>query len=75
MEKKTHEFKAGMVCEGCSGAITRILKKIEGVEEVTCDVPAQQVIVKGTADMQIMLDKLKKWGEASDKMVEYVGEK
>ena len=28
------EFKVGMTCEGCSAAVTRILKKVEGVTDV-----------------------------------------
>ena len=35
---KIVEFKVGMTCGGCSGAITRILKKIEGVDTIDADV-------------------------------------
>ena len=68
------EFAVGMTCSGCSNAVNRILKKIEGVEEVEADVANQQVFVTGSADPQTMLVALKKWGEASGKSVELVGE-
>ena len=31
MASKVVNFKVGMTCEGCSGAVTRILNKIEGM--------------------------------------------
>ena len=34
MASKTVNFKVGMTCGGCSGAITKILSKIEGTKEV-----------------------------------------
>jgi copper chaperone len=39
------EFKVGMTCEGCSGAVTRILKKVEAVEDIECDIEAKKVLV------------------------------
>ncbi|ETV73783.1 hypothetical protein H257_11474 [Aphanomyces astaci] len=66
------EFKVGMTCEGCSGACERILNKIEGVTKVACDIPGQQVLVTGTADVTVMLEALLKWSKASGKSVELV---
>lgn len=59
-----------MTCGGCSSAVERILNRIEGVESVSTDVEAKLVVVKGTADPELMLAKLKKWGDAGGKAVE-----
>eukprot|EP00450_Noctiluca_scintillans_P013406 CAMPEP_0194487246 /NCGR_PEP_ID=MMETSP0253-20130528/7605_1 /TAXON_ID=2966 /ORGANISM="Noctiluca scintillans" /LENGTH=77 /DNA_ID=CAMNT_0039327445 /DNA_START=58 /DNA_END=289 /DNA_ORIENTATION=+ len=68
------QFNVGMTCDGCSGAVTRILNKVEGVADVACDLEAKTVIVTGTADQAVMLEKLEKWGQAAGKSVELVGE-
>ena len=68
-------FNAGMTCGGCSGAVTRILTKMEGVKSVEADVATKRVIVTHTAAVApaTMLEALKKWGAASGKAVELVG--
>lgn len=65
-----------MVCVGCSGAITRILKKFDGVQEVTCDGVGSgsisTVTITGTgieAQKDAMFEKLQKWGESATKQV------
>ena len=35
-----YELKVGMTCEGCSGAVTRILGKKTEIKSVTCDIPS-----------------------------------
>ena len=72
---KVVEFKVGMTCGGCSGAVTRILKKIEGVQDIDANVETKEVKVtcEDSVESQVMLDALKKWGEASKKSVELVG--
>ena len=72
---KVVEFKVGMTCGGCSGAVTRILKKIEGVEDIDAIVETKEVKVTcdDAVDNQVMLDALLKWGQASKKSVELVG--
>ncbi|CAD7963232.1 unnamed protein product [Amoebophrya sp. A25] len=70
------EFKVGMTCEGCSGAVTRILTKIDGVSKVDCDIEKKEVLVTGSnLDASMMLEKLQKWGTAAEKSVELVGKK
>lgn len=67
-------FNVGMTCEGCSGAVTRILKRVEGVENIDCNIEEKRVTVScdDEVDAQAMLEKLLKWGEASGKSVELV---
>ena len=45
MSKLVH-FNVGMTCGGCSGAVSRILKKIEGVVEVETSIEEKTVLVK-----------------------------
>jgi copper chaperone len=67
-------FKVEMACGGCSGAVTRILKKIDGVEDVTTNLETQAVKVQcaESVDPQKLLDALKKWASASNKQVELI---
>eukprot|EP00446_Apocalathium_sp_SHHI-4_P012354 CAMPEP_0177220864 /NCGR_PEP_ID=MMETSP0367-20130122/37114_1 /TAXON_ID=447022 ORGANISM="Scrippsiella hangoei-like, Strain SHHI-4" /NCGR_SAMPLE_ID=MMETSP0367 /ASSEMBLY_ACC=CAM_ASM_000362 /LENGTH=77 /DNA_ID=CAMNT_0018670667 /DNA_START=105 /DNA_END=338 /DNA_ORIENTATION=+ len=63
-------FTAGMTCEGCSGAITKILKKMDGVEEVKCDLEKKEVEVtyeKGKVTAKDMHEKMQKWATAAGK--------
>ena len=71
--KEVH-FNVGMTCGGCSGAVTRILSKIEGVEKVDCDLEAKKVVVScaETLDDQVLLDALMHWSKSSGKTVELV---
>ena len=65
-----------MTCEGCSGAVKRILSKLDGVSTVVTDVGAKTVVVEseegGSTDAQAMLAALTKWGTAAGKSVELV---
>jgi len=71
---KVVEFKVGMTCGGCSGAVTRILSKIEGVESIDANVEAKSV--KVTCEDQVnedtLLEALMKWSTSSGKSVELV---
>ena len=43
---QTTLINVGMTCEGCAGAVKRILNKVDGIDEVTTDVAAKTVLVK-----------------------------
>jgi Copper chaperone len=68
------QFKAEMSCDGCSGAITRILSKIAGVSNIDCSLPDQTVTITAAdnVDPQAVLQKLTTWGEAAGKAVSLV---
>ena len=72
---KVVEFKVGMTCGGCSGAVTRILGKIEGVSDIDADIENKLVKVTcdDSVDNQEMLNALLKWSEASKKEVHLIG--
>ena len=65
----TTVFNVEMACDGCSGACKRILGKLDGVESVEANLTDQTVTVVGSADAQVMLAKLQKWGNAAGKNV------
>uniref|UniRef100_M1C5S7 Copper chaperone n=1 Tax=Solanum tuberosum TaxID=4113 RepID=M1C5S7_SOLTU len=44
---QTVVLKVGMSCEGCVGAVKRVLGKMEGVETFDIDLKEQKVTVKG----------------------------
>ena len=74
MSDKEVLFKVGMTCGGCSGAVTRILSKIEGVEKVDANVETKEVKVScaSSVDDQVLLTALTTWAKASGKSVELV---
>ncbi|KAF5365733.1 hypothetical protein D9758_003292 [Tetrapyrgos nigripes] len=63
----TYEFDVKMTCSGCSGAVTRVLERAKtsgaGVDEYSVNLDTQQVIVKGTAPYDEILEKIKKTGK------------
>ncbi|KAG9272504.1 copper transport protein ATOX1 [Astyanax mexicanus] len=44
----THEFFVDMTCEGCSGAVTRVLKKIDVKFDI--DLPNKKVFIESDKD-------------------------
>ncbi|KIK57783.1 hypothetical protein GYMLUDRAFT_45971, partial [Collybiopsis luxurians FD-317 M1] len=62
----TYKFDVKMTCEGCSGAVTRVLNKAKPAGEVndfSVDLPSQEVIVKSTKSYDFILEKIKKTGK------------
>ncbi|XP_046394875.1 copper transport protein ATOX1 [Ischnura elegans] len=73
MPRQIHEFNVAMTCEGCSGAVERVLGKLkgQGVEKVEINLPSQQVLVHSDLSHDVILENIKKTGKA----VTYVGSK
>lgn len=71
---KVVEFNVGMTCGGCSGAVTRILGKIEGVEDVAADLETKKVKVTCADELSddTLLQALLTWSKSSGKSVELV---
>ncbi|XP_073342910.1 copper transport protein ATOX1 isoform X2 [Pagrus major] len=65
-----HEFEVAMTCEGCSGAVTRVLNKLGGVT-FTIDLPQKLVWIESDKDAEVLMETLKKCG----KEVKYNGTK
>jgi len=63
MSEHTYQFNVKMSCSGCSGAVERALSKLDGVSSYETSLEKQEVIVKGTADYDTVLEKIKKTGK------------
>ncbi|EIW85158.1 copper chaperone taha, partial [Coniophora puteana RWD-64-598 SS2] len=62
-DEHTYQFNVKMTCGGCSGAVTRVLSKMDGVTSFDVSLEKQEVIVKGTAPYDAVLEKIKKTGK------------
>ena len=71
---KTIIFKVGMTCGGCSGAVSKILSKIDGVNEVDANVDTKlvKVVCQDDVDDNTLMTALTKWSQVSGKSVEQV---
>ncbi|XP_038556312.1 copper transport protein ATOX1 isoform X1 [Micropterus salmoides] len=67
---KKHEFEVAMTCEGCSGAVTRVLNKLGDVK-FEIDLPKKLVWIESDKDVDVLMETLKKCG----KEVKYNGPK
>ncbi|XP_022857239.1 copper transport protein ATX1-like [Olea europaea var. sylvestris] len=62
---QTVVLKVGMSCQGCVGAVKRVLGKMEGVESFDIDIEQQKVTVKGNVQPEAVLQTVSKTGKAS----------
>ncbi|KAB1225391.1 Copper transport protein ATX1 [Morella rubra] len=62
---QTVVLKVGMSCEGCAGAVRRVLGKMEGVESYDIDLKEQKVTVKGNVQPEAVLQTVSKTGKKS----------
>ncbi|XP_067124462.1 copper transport protein ATOX1 [Centruroides vittatus] len=68
----THEFQVEMTCEGCSGAVKRVLDKLgDKINKVDIDLDKQRVYVESSMSSEELLAAIKKTGKACS----YVGVK
>jgi len=63
-----HEFQVEMTCEGCSGAVTRVLNK-KGEQNIEINMDKQRVYVTSTLSADELLETIKKAG----KTCSYIG--
>ncbi|CAO2166108.1 unnamed protein product [Urochloa humidicola] len=60
---QTVVLRVGMSCEGCVGAVKRVLGKMEGVESYDVDIKEQKVTVKGNVTPDAVLQTVSKTGK------------
>ncbi|XP_062091830.1 copper transport protein ATX1-like [Humulus lupulus] len=60
---QTVVLKVGMSCQGCVGAVKRVLGKLEGVESFDVDIDQQKVTVKGNVQPETVLQTVSKTGK------------
>lgn len=65
MSDKHYEFEVKMACGGCSGAVERVLKKLDGVKSYSTDLATQkvQVTTADTVDFATVEATIKKTGK------------
>nr|AAF15286.1 copper chaperone homolog CCH [Glycine max] len=63
MSSQTVVLKVGMSCQGCAGAMNRVLGKMEGVESFDIDLKEQKVTVKGNVEPDEVLQAVSKSGK------------
>jgi len=65
MADHTYKFNVTMTCGGCSGAVERVLKKLDGVKsfDVSLDSQTATVTTADTLDYSTVLEKIKKTGK------------
>jgi copper chaperone len=63
MATQTVTLQVAMSCEGCVGAVKRILGKMEGVESFDVNLKEQKVVVKGKVEAQQVLERVAKTGK------------
>ncbi|KAI8874311.1 hypothetical protein GQ42DRAFT_159884 [Ramicandelaber brevisporus] len=60
-----YKYQVAMSCGGCSGAVERALKKLEGVDNLEVSLESQLVTVESDSlDYATILEKLQKTGKA-----------
>ncbi|XP_038893429.1 copper transport protein ATX1-like [Benincasa hispida] len=60
---QTTVLKVAMSCQGCVGAVKRVLGKLEGVEAFDIDIDAQKVTVKGNVEREVVFQTVSKTGK------------
>ena len=55
-----------MTCEGCVGAVKRIIAKMDGVTESSVDLASQKVTVTGNVDEADVLARISKCGKDTE---------
>ncbi|KAK6929107.1 Heavy metal-associated domain, HMA [Dillenia turbinata] len=56
-------LKVGMSCQGCVGAVKRVLGKMEGVESYDINIEEQKVTVKGNVEPEAVFQTVSKTGK------------
>ncbi|KAF2899516.1 hypothetical protein ILUMI_06651 [Ignelater luminosus] len=63
-ESKTYEFQVEMTCDGCCGAVQRVLGKCNGVEKVDINLADQRVrVTTSTLSAEEILQVIQKTGK------------
>ena len=71
---KVVQFSVEMKCQGCAGAVKKILSRIEGVSEIDANLETKKVLVscEDEVEDQALLEALLKWSVSSGKAVALV---
>ncbi|KAJ5359893.1 Heavy metal-associated domain HMA [Penicillium concentricum] len=66
MSDHQYKFNVTMTCGGCSGAVERVLRKLEGVKtfDVSLETQTVNITTEPTLSYDAVLEKIKKTGKA-----------
>ncbi|XP_030745646.1 copper transport protein ATX1 [Sitophilus oryzae] len=69
---QVHEYRVAMTCEGCSGAVERVLgKHKDKIANVEINLKEQQVKVTTTLSANEVLELIKKTGKNTEYITSY----
>jgi len=65
MAEHHYKFNVKMTCGGCSGAVERVLKKLDGVKDfsVSLDTQTADITTEDSVSYETVLEKIKKTGK------------
>ncbi|KAI9224445.1 putative ATX1-antioxidant protein and metal homeostasis factor [Blastocladiella britannica] len=63
MAVRTYTFNVVMTCTGCSGAVERALKRLEGVSKADISLEKQTVVVETDLPQETVFEAIKKTGK------------
>ncbi|KAF2185400.1 putative iron/copper transporter Atx1 [Zopfia rhizophila CBS 207.26] len=65
MAEHTYKFNVAMSCGGCSGAVERVLKKLDGVKSynVSLETQTAEIVAEDSLKYDTVLEKIKKTGK------------
>ncbi|KAF2709332.1 heavy metal transport/detoxification protein [Pleomassaria siparia CBS 279.74] len=65
MAEHTYKFDIAMSCGGCSGAVERVLKKLDGVKsyDVSLETQSATIVTEDSLNYETVLEKIKKTGK------------
>ncbi|KAG9205382.1 hypothetical protein B5807_03929 [Epicoccum nigrum] len=65
MSEHNYKFNIAMSCGGCSGAVERVLKKLEGVKSynVSLETQTADIVAEESLTYETVLEKIKKTGK------------
>ncbi|KAK8215154.1 Cytosolic copper metallochaperone [Zalaria obscura] len=65
MSEHNYKFNVTMTCGGCSGAVERVLKRLDGVKsyDVSLDTQTANVVTADNLDYTTVLNTIKKTGK------------
>lgn len=60
-----YQFNVKMACSGCSGAVTKAVNRLDGIEKIDTDLEKQTVdVYTNSVDYNTVLEKIQKTGKA-----------
>ncbi|KAK3714168.1 Cytosolic copper metallochaperone [Vermiconidia calcicola] len=65
MAEHNYKFNVTMTCGGCSGAVERVLKRMDGVKsfDVSLETQTANITTDDSVDYDTLLEKIKKTGK------------